>query len=184
MISKSNRGISIQIRDCGNVENVSFSDIMIETRRFCPDWWGSAEPIAITSFRRDENTVCGSIKNVRFRNITCCGENGVLVHSAENNPIKDLTFENVQVTLSKTSKWNCGIYDLRPAIDVGITESKNSCFFIRNAENVTIEKSKAEFGNVSDSYAHGLYAENVKNLQLIRFDAESAAEGEDNIKII
>lgn len=184
VISKSNRGISIQIRDCGNVENVSFSDIMIETRRFCPDWWGSAEPIAITSFRRDENTVCGSIKNVRFRNITCCGENGVLVHSAENNPIKDLTFENVQVTLSKTSKWNCGIYDLRPAIDVGITESKNSCFFIRNAENVTIEKSKAEFGNVSDSYAHGLYAENVKNLQLIRFDAESAAEGEDNIKII
>ncbi|MBR2079299.1 MAG: hypothetical protein IJ962_03695, partial [Clostridia bacterium] len=73
---------------------------------------------------------------------------------------------------------------LRPAIDVGITESRNSCIFIKNAENITIEKASAKFGAVCDSYAHGLYAENVKNLQLIRFDAESAAEEEDNIKII
>lgn len=184
VISNSNRGISIQIRDCGNVENVYFSNIMIETRRFCPDWWGSAEPIAITAFRRDENTVCGSVRNVRFNNITCCGENGVLIHGTENNPVKDITFENVQITLNKTSKWNCGIYDLRPAIDVGIQESKNSCFFIKNAENITIEKSFAKYENTCESYAHGLYCENVKNLVTERFTAESAVESADNIKII
>lgn len=184
VVSKSNRGISIQIRDGGNVENVSFSDIMIETRRFCPDWWGSAEPIAITAFRRDENTVCGSIKNIRFKNITCHGENGVLIHGTENNPIKDVSFENVQVTLDKTSKWNCGIYDLRPAIDVGITESKNSCIFIKNAENVTLEKTSAKFGKVCESYAHGLYCENVKNLVTEKLTAESAFESVENIKII
>ena len=121
---------------------------------------------------------------MRFRNITCLGENGVLVHGTENNPIKDVSFENLQVTLNKSSKWNCGIYDLRPAIDVGITESKNSCIFIKNAENVTIEKAFAKYGTVCDSYAHGLYAENVKNLDLIRFTAESAGESIDSIKII
>mgnify|MGYP002983276060 FL=1 len=41
VISRSNRGLSIQIRDGGNVENVKYSDIIIGTRRFCPDWWGT-----------------------------------------------------------------------------------------------------------------------------------------------
>ncbi len=184
VISKSNRGISIQIRDGGNVENVSFSNIIIETRRFCPDWWGSAEPIALTAFRRDENTVCGHIKNVRFSNITCKGENGILIHGTKDNPIEDVTLENVRVTLDKTSKWNCGIYDLRPAIDVGITESKNSCIFIKNAKDVLIMKSKASFGNICDDYAHGLYCENVENLETVRFEAQSAGEKYESVKII
>lgn len=183
-VSKSNRGISIQIRDGGNVENVSFNNIYIETRRFCPDWWGSAEPIAITAFRRDENTVCGSIKNIRFNNIICKGENGVLVHGTKDNPIKDVTFENVRVTLDKTSKWDCGIYDLRPAIDYGITDSKNACFYIKNAEDVTIEKTKAGYENVCKDYAWGLFAENVNGLNMIKFDCESAGEEYESIKII
>ena len=184
VISKSNRGISIQIRDGGNVSNVSFSNIIIETRRFCPDWWGSAEPIAITAFRRDENTVCGKIENVRFSNITCCGENGVLIHGTKDNMIKDIRFENVRVTLSKTSKWDCGLYDLRPAIDFGLTNSKNSCFYIKNAEDVLIEKTKASYGTVCDDYAYGLYCENVKNLSMVRFSCESASEEYESIKII
>ncbi|MGN0486147.1 MAG: glycoside hydrolase family 28 protein [Acutalibacteraceae bacterium] len=183
-ISNSNRGISIQIRDGGNVENVSFSNIMISTRRFCPDWWGSAEPIAITAFRRDENTLCGSVKNIRFHNIICRGENGVLVHGTKDNPIKDVVFENVRVILDKTSKWDCGLYDLRPAIDYGLTDSKNSCFYLKNAENVTIEKSYAGYETVCEDYAYGLYAENVKDLSMQRFECSSAGEEYENIKII
>ncbi len=183
-VSKSNRGISIQIRDGGNVENVSFNNIIIETRRFCPDWWGSAEPIAITAFRRDENTVCGHIKNIRFNNIVCKGENGVLVHGTKDNPIEDVHFENVQVTLDKTSKWDCGLYDLRPAIDYGLTDSKNSCFYIKNAVGVTIEKSSAGYKNICGDYAYGLYAENVQGLDMIRFKCESASDEYESIKII
>ena len=70
IISRSNRGLSIQIRDGGNVENVSYQNIMIETRRFCPDWWGTAEPIVLTTFNRDAQTKSGRIKNVRFFNVT------------------------------------------------------------------------------------------------------------------
>lgn len=183
-ISKSNRGISIQIRDGGNVENVSFNNIIIETRRFCPDWWGSAEPIAVTAFRRDENTVCGHIKNIRFSNIICKGENGVLIHGTKDNPIENVHFENVQVTLNKTSKWDCGLYDLRPAIDFGLKDSKNSCFYIKNALDVTIEKSSAGYENTCKDYAHGLYAENVQGLDMIRFKCSGASEDYESIKII
>lgn len=161
IISKSNRGISIQIRDGGNVENVSYSNIIIETRRFCCDWWGTAEPITITAFRRDENTVCGHIKNIRFYNITCKGENGVLIHGTENNLIEDVSFEKISVTLQKTSKWECGKYDLRPCIDYGIEEAKNSCFFMRNVKDVFMKNCKTEILGECEFYGKDIDAENV-----------------------
>lgn len=77
IITGSNRGLSIQIRDGGCVRNVSFSNIMIETRRFAECWWGCAEPIVMTTHDRNANTHSGSIENVRFFNVTCKGENGV-----------------------------------------------------------------------------------------------------------
>ena len=174
IISRSNRGLSIQIRDGGNVENVTYSNCIIETRRFCPDWWGTAEPIVITTFNRDENTKSGKIKNIRFRNITCKGENGVLIHGTEENMIEDVTFENVSVTMTKTSKWDCGLYDLRPCLQYGVEKYKNSGFFIRNAKNVLIEKSSVQWGNICDDYNKAIDAENAPNLELIRFTGTDA----------
>ncbi len=172
VISRSNRGLSIQIRDGGNVENVTYSNIIVETRRFCPDWWGTAEPIVITTFNRDENTKSGKIKNIRFRNITCKGENGVLIYGKDRDAIENISFENVSVTMTKTSKWDCGLYDLRPCLDYGVEKYKNSGFFIRNAKNVLVEKSSVQWGNVCDDYNKAIDAENVENLELIRFSGE------------
>ena len=145
IISKSNRGLSIQIRDNGSVENVTFSDIIIETRRFSPDWWGSAEPISVTSQRRELDVVPGTIDNIRFKNISCEGENGVLVHGSEYGAIKNISFENVSVKLRRKSKWPLGVYDLRPGSDYDFIYNPNACFFVRHAENVTFENCSAEF---------------------------------------
>lgn len=183
IISRSNRGLSIQIRDGGNVENVSYSNIIIETRRFCPDWWGTAEPVVITTFDRDENTRSGKISNVRFFNITAKGENGVLIHGSENNPVEGVTFENCSFTLSRSSKWECGLYDLRPGLGREIEKHGSSGFFIKNAENVRIEKTSVGWGNVCDDYKHALYAENTGSLELIRFTGNAAHEGDESIVI-
>lgn len=176
IISRSNRGLSIQIRDGGNVENVSYSNIIIETRRFCPDWWGTAEPIVITTFDRDENTKSGHIKNVRFSNITCKGENGVLIHGTKENTVEDVTFENVRVELTKTSKWETGLYDMRPGLGKEIEKHKNSGFFIRNAKNITVAKSSVNWGNICDDYAHAIDSENCENLVTDRFTGSAAHE--------
>ena len=183
IISKSNRGLSIQIRDGGNVENVTFSNCTIETRRFCSDWWGTAEPITITCFRRDENTVAGHIKNIRYFNITCKGENGVLIYSSPENPIENVVFENCNIHLEKTSKWDCGKYDLRPCVDYGIEEICNSAFFIRNAKNVRIEKTNVTWGkNPYEHYKHALDSLNVKSLELVRNNFSSADSCVDVLK--
>ncbi|MGN0532115.1 MAG: glycoside hydrolase family 28 protein [Eubacterium sp.] len=183
IISKSNRGLSIQIRDGGNVENVSYSNIIIETRRFCPDWWGTAEPIVITTFNRDENTRSGSISNIRFSNITTNGENGVLIHGNQDNIISDIHFENCQIKLNRSSKWDCGLYDLRPCLDWGVEKYDNSAFFIRYAKDVTIEKTRTSWGNLCDNYKHAIDAENVENLELIRFSGSAVSPDIEDIKL-
>lgn len=170
VISKSNRGLSIQIRDGGNVENVTYSNIIIETRRFCPDWWGTAEPIVITTFNRDENTASGSIKNIRFFNVTCKGENGVLIYGNESNIIEDVLFENVIVELTKTSKWDCGLYDLRPGFNREVEKHDNAGFFIRYAKGITIRNSKMAWGNLCDSYKHAVDADNCGEIKLENFN--------------
>ena len=161
----------------------SYSNIIIETRRFCPDWWGTAEPIVITTFNRDENTKSGTIKNVRFFNVTAKGENGVLIHGNDENIIEDITFENCKIELTKTSKWQCGLYDLRPCLDYGVESYDNSAFFIRFAKDVTIRKTKTRWGNLCDNYKYAIDAKNVENLLLSDFDGHSVDESMDDYKL-
>lgn len=169
IISKSNRGLSIQIRDGGNVENVKYNNIIIETRRFCPDWWGTAEPIVITAFDRDENTKAGHIKNISFKNITAKGENGVLIHGTKENVIENVTFQNVDITLSKSTKWNSGLYDMRPGLNKDIEKHKNAGFFIRNAKNVKIYDSSVSIDRSCEAFGNALDFDEESTPETYRF---------------
>ena len=184
IISNSNRGISIQIRDEGNVENVSFQNIMIQTRRFAECWWGCAEPIAITVADRDKNTSAGKISGIRFSNIFCDSENGVLVHGMPENCVEDIFFEKVQVTLSAKSKWKRGQYDLRPGLGMGIIERKSPGFFLENAEGVIIRDCRVKFqGDDLADFAQAIYAKNCRDLSLERFKGETASQEYGEVEI-
>ena len=106
----------------------------------------------------------------------------MLIHGNADNIIEDITFENCRVELTKTSKWQCGLYDLRPCLDYGVESFDNSAFFIRWAKNVTIEKTKTRWGKLCDSYKHAIDAENVENLSLIRFDGHAVDPSVDDFK--
>jgi polygalacturonase len=113
MIQDSNRGISLQIRDQGNLTNAFFHHIIIRTRQFSDDWWGKGEGIAITSFDRNRNTRSGRISNVRFSDIDMVSENGMLI-ACDEDKIEDISFCNVSETIVCRSRWKWGVYDLRP----------------------------------------------------------------------
>lgn len=116
-ISRSNRGISLQLRDKGSIENVFFHNLTIETRLFHPEmFWGAAEPIAITVLRRTEETKVGFIRNVRFSNIFCQAENGILLYGEETDHISDITFDRVALKLHNVTKYPKGNHDLRPTV--------------------------------------------------------------------
>ncbi len=114
MIERSNRGLAIQLRDGGNVEDIEFRNISISTQRFAPVWWGCGEAIYVTALPRNEQTNVGRITDVRFYNIDCEAENGVVVYGDPDDRINDLVFDRVRVDIVKHTQWPSGMFDLRP----------------------------------------------------------------------
>lgn len=175
VISDTNRGLSIQIRDGGNVKNVSFSNIIIGTRRFADCWWGCAEPITITTHNRDDNTASGHISGIRFRNITCDSENGVLLSGRDGNHIEDVLFDNVQVTIRAKSKWERGLYDLRPGIRQTIEHIPSAGFYMRRADDVTLRNCRVRFaGDQMEDFGEAVRCEDCRNVKLEQFDGKAA----------
>ena len=41
--------VSLMLRDGGNIENVTFANLHINTRMFSDQWWGEAEAICVTA---------------------------------------------------------------------------------------------------------------------------------------
>jgi len=171
IVTKSNRGISIQIRDQGLVRNISFSNIMIETRRFSEEWWGTGEPIAITTFDRDKETKSGSISDIRFTNITCKGENGIFISGNEQNRINNISFDTLSVTLIKNSKWAVGKYDLRPGIEEpAILSTLSPGIYLRYADEISFKNTVVKYD--ADSKQHFGEVIRSENSTGIRYDYE------------
>jgi len=92
----SNGGMSIQQRSQGNIENVTWSNMIVETRYSAPRWWGNGEWLGVTNTPRDDGKAIGYIKGLRFINITAKSENGGIL-SGLSGGVSDVTFENVKV---------------------------------------------------------------------------------------
>ncbi len=183
VISRSNRGISVQIRDGGHVKNASFSNIIIETRRFADCWWGCGEPITVTVHDRDSGTRAGRVSGLRFSNITCDGENGVFLSGSAGNEIQDVLLEKVQVTLSAKTKWERGLYDLRPGEGKGIEKLASPGFLLRQVDGATLRDCRVRFaGEDRSDFGEALRAESCRGIVLQNFQGKAAREGlEDQV---
>ena len=143
-ISRSNRGISLMLRDNGIMENLIFSNLIIETRAFAkPYWWGEAEPIAITAVKRRSETQIGQVKNIFFSNIHCRGENGILLYGDPSVNIEGITFDRISLTLEKTTDHPKDCRDLRPCfLPEPILPGAPAAIFARNVKDVTFDHLK------------------------------------------
>lgn len=162
-ISRTNRGISLQLRDKGNIENVLISNVNIETRRFSEQWWGRAEPIYITVRDRKDGVTAGQIRNVRLRDINCSGENGVFISGSDGHVIRDVSLENIRVTLEKKSKWPCDSYDVRPCQGDGVIPSRLYGFYASMVDGLSVSNLKVECREGMREFVEGeSYTDQVK----------------------
>ncbi len=148
-ITESNRGIAVQSRDEGFVEDVTFSNALIETRRFGDVWWGEAEPISITAAMRDQTEqkrftgsvppTPGPVRRIHFSNIFCRGENGVFVSGCEHSRPQEIDFSRVHVTVLRRTDFPSGRYDVRPCQGSGILELETHGFRIHHADAVRLQ---------------------------------------------
>lgn len=163
VISRTNRAISLQQRDKGSIENVIFQNICIGTRLFRREvFWGQAEPIAITVLRRKPETQVGTIRNIRFRDILCESENGILIYGEEPGLIENIRFDGVSVHLRPQTGHPMGFHDLRPTFGPNFTEAGLAYVHAHNADRVRFRDCQW----TSEVPAQLCVAENCPGLQI------------------
>lgn len=197
IIRKSNRGVGIQNRDEGVVSDVTFSNMVIEGQFFSDVWWGKAEPIYITAYRRakinhkDANWRfpkgamegrVGVVKNIFFSNIKCASENGVFVSAESADKISNIVFDNVDIFINKTTSIAGGVYDRRPADVEGFVKGSTSGFYLDAAQNVTIRNCSVRWGHNKPPYfSHVVESRKVRQLRLNNVEGQPAFSGKQRV---
>ncbi len=118
-IKTGSRGICIQLRDKGSIYNIAYRDITFTSRFYSDPWWGRGEAISFTAIPRTPATKLGSLHDIAVQNVTGHAENSVRVAGFRSAPgapssIRDVNFENVKVTLNRTTQYKGGLFDNRP----------------------------------------------------------------------
>jgi polygalacturonase len=155
-IYDSNCGINITVRDSGSVQNVNFSNVRIETRMHTGDWWGNGEPIKISALRGVKNDRIGIIRNIFFSNISCRGENSILMYASDESKLENISFVNFDFVVrgSALEKVSGGNFDLRPNLVAGkeIYKSNIPAVYIENADNVRFISGTIGWDSVRETY--------------------------------
>lgn len=155
IITKSNRGIGIQNRDEGTVSDVTFSNMTVDCRLFSDVWWGKSEPIYVTSYPRARGNhkdagwrfpkgatqgACGEVSDIRFIDIYSTSENGIFLGCDEPGKIRNVTLDNIDLTLLKPAQYEGGVFDRRPCEGEGFIKAPSSGIYTENIENLNINR--------------------------------------------
>jgi polygalacturonase len=190
IITKSNRGVGIQNRDEGTVSDVIFSNMFIDCHLFSDVWWGKAEPIYVTAYRRAKGNnkdanwrfakgqtegKVGAVSNIFFSNIKCQSENGVYVSGEAPDKVTNVFFDEVDIQINKSTPYPGGIYDRRPSEAEGMVKGRTSAFYFDNATSITIRNSSVQWGeNRPPYFAHALESHEVSSLKVVNLEGQSA----------
>ncbi|WP_419788464.1 glycoside hydrolase family 28 protein [Mucilaginibacter sp. SP1R1] len=188
-ITNSTRGIGIFLRDEGSLKNISFSDMTIETHLRTGDWWGNGEPIHISAVRGKELVKLGTIKNVSFDNITCKGENGILIYGSDESVIQDIKFNNISFELlnSKLNDVAGGNIDMRGAL-----AEKDQLFqhdipglFAHDVDGLAINNFKLVWDSTITQpyFTHGIEVNNFKDVKITNFNGRAAPSNKNAYRI-
>ena len=99
VIRNSGVGLGLFIKDGGTVEDVSFSNISIETTR--PDapvnagLRNSIIPIYVDLTKRDPSSPLSRIRNVSFNNIQIVSDNSIVIQGLPDRPVENVTLRDI-----------------------------------------------------------------------------------------
>jgi len=168
-IFDSNRGIGIFQRKKGDMENIHFSNIIIQTRLHSGQWWGHGEPIHISSVPGVGAKESGYIKNVTFSNVTAAAEEGIVLYGYRKGILEGIKFNDVGLTLKNGPllKPYGGNFDLRPTNDLslGIFKHEIPAVYANHAKNLCFANFSVNWENgLPDYFTNVIFSENFENL--------------------
>jgi len=144
---KSHRGLAIQLRDAGNVRNVTFRRASLDLQHDQLAWWGASEVIYVTAVPRLRTTAVGSVVNVSFSDIDAASENGVMISGAPGQSVHGVTVERLHLRLRRATTLPGGMQDYRPSEQMGVQESGvTAALWVEHATDVALADVAVEYG--------------------------------------
>jgi hypothetical protein len=151
IIRESNRAM-VFMASAGTalIENVTVSNLRLDTRIRAGNWWGNGEPICIMGTYHNYEGYRDppppkrfdvSIRNVLFQNLICSGENAIAV-IGENNSVRDIFFDHIIFELkdSENLALKGRTVDLSPGKQNAELPDNGEPYwlFVKGAENVEV----------------------------------------------
>ena len=174
----SNRGVGIFQRRKGNMENMLFSNMIIDTRLYPGQWWGHGEPIHISALPGLGSKEVGTISNVRFSNIIASGEEGILLYGSEESTIRDIRFDNVQLTIKRgmlTDQY-AGNFDLRATNDPKLAIFKHDipAIYARFVSGLTLKGVDVRWeSSLPDYFTNAISVDHFRQLTIDGFSGSA-----------
>jgi polygalacturonase len=179
-IKSSCRGLTIQLRDEGNVYGIDFSDIKFVASYQAAPWWGRGEAISFTAIPRTKGGKVGTIHDVRVRNVTGRAENSIRINGTPESRIRNVTLDHVAVTFDRWTKYPGAVFDNRPTTAYPDVEPHNTPgISLRYADGVNLKDCSVIWGkNCPPTFTDALETENVTGLTRSGFHNVPAHPGE------
>lgn len=114
IITNTNRAIGLVSRDGGQLSNIIFKNIIIESAQTSVCHWGKADPVYISIRYRHPEVKPGKIRNVMISDIIAESEGAINFHGEEGVEVENVSINNVQLTLKPSQASDRGCFDVRP----------------------------------------------------------------------
>jgi polygalacturonase len=185
----ANRGIGIFQRRKGNMSNMIFSNIIIDTRLYPGEWWGHGEPIHISALPGMGYKEVGTISNIKFSNIIAKGEQGIVLLGSNESVLKNISFENIQLVLSygKFTDVNGGNFDLRPTNDSKTALFKHDipAIYASKIDNLTIRDLRVSWDPSLPAYfTNAIFCDHFNHLVIDGLSASARPKAAANNALV
>ena len=186
VIRNSTRGINVNVRAGGVIENLLFENIFIQTQLHTGYWWGKGEPIHISAVPQAGTKVPGVIRNLRFSDILADSEAGILIYGTKESIIRDIQFDRVKlmVKAGPMTEFVGGNFDLRGDVPQELSIFKHDIpgLYGRYVDGLKLSNFEVEWeSKLPEFFSHGIECENFRNLEVDGFVGRQAqTEGKNS----
>jgi hypothetical protein len=179
VIRHSHRGLSISTGTGadGLIENVLFSNMIVETQLYSSGWWGSGEIIYVRAAAWHEES--GRIRNVRFHNVLGRGEGGIVIYGERPGLVQDIGIDRVRLEIGRSTSWPMR-RDLRPAAEGRPHELAVPAVYVERATGVRLTDCDISWqGDALGDYTNAVWSREAPDLVLS--DVRGRAASPDQI---
>src|SRR5258708_39088297 len=156
-----------------------FSNMIIDTRLYPGQWWGHGEPIHISALTGIGSKEVGTLSNIRFTNIMARGEEGIVLYGSEESKLRDISFDNVQLTLVRgpLTDLYAGNFDLRATNDPkqAIFKHDIPALYARYVNGLTVKGMEVKWeATLPDYFTNGIACDHFQGLTIDGLTGEAA----------